>query len=103
MLWNALAVLLFFAVGASALAIIWPLSRSEGLEGFAADPAKLIGTYIETEDPLSLPFIHRDLALHMRGAYDDNERDLDLRVRLLQLCCSLLIGEIALWIAGLAG
>lgn len=58
----------FGLIGTCALAILWPRRDWE----FVAGPRRLIATYIESEDPLPLPEIYRDLALHMEDSYDEN-------------------------------
>jgi hypothetical protein len=61
MSWVAIGC--FVALGATVLAILWPRRDWE----FTLSPARFISTYLEPSegDPLSLPLIHRDLALHM--------------------------------------
>ena len=58
--WSWIAIGCFVGLGGSTLMILWP---HKGWE-FGAFPHSVIGTYIETEKPLPLPMILRDLALH---------------------------------------
>jgi hypothetical protein len=93
--WLALAS--FVSLSIAILAILWP-HRLE----FTADPANVIGSYIETDEPLSSAEIHRDLALHMHDSYADNlvgQKQLALRFRLAAV---LLTTEVTLWIIDLA-
>ena len=57
-------------VGVSALTLLLLLPRRWE---FTAVPRRIIGTYVEAENPLPLPMIHRDLALHMEDSYVRNE------------------------------
>jgi hypothetical protein len=56
------------------LAILWPRRDWE----FSLSPAQFIGIYIELADdePLELPMIHRDLALHMGNSAELNRKQL---------------------------
>ena len=66
--WSWIAIVAFGVIGTCALAILWPRRDWE----FVAGPRRLIATYIESEDPLPVPEIYRDLALHMEDSYDEN-------------------------------
>ncbi len=93
--WFALAC--FVSLSVTALAILWP-HRLE----FTANPANVIESYIETEEPLSVAGIHRDLSLHMHGSYADNlagQKQLASRFRLAGVLLTL---EVIFWIIDLA-
>lgn len=93
--WLALAS--FVSLSVAALAILWP-HRLE----FTANPANVIENYIETEEPLSVAEIHRDLSLHMHSSYADNlagQQQLASRFRLAGVPLTI---EVILWIIGLA-
>lgn len=93
--WLALAC--FVGLSVASLAILWPHSLE-----FTANPANVIESYIETEEPLSVAEIHRDLSLHMHGSYADNltgQKQLASRFRLAGV---LLTVEVILWIIDLA-
>ena len=93
--WLALAS--FVSLAIAALAILWP-HRLE----FTASPANVIKSYIETEEPLSVAEIQRDLSLHMHSSYAENlahQQQLASRFRLAGL---LLTVEVILWIVDLA-
>jgi hypothetical protein len=59
--WAALACF----IGVSALALLLLMPREWE---FTAVPRRIIGIYIETDEPLPLNMIHRDLALHMKDS-----------------------------------
>ena len=87
----------FVCLSITALTVLWP-HRLE----FTANPANVIESYIETEEPLSVAEIHRDLSLHMHGSYADNlagQKQLASRFRLAGV---LLTVEVILWIVDLA-
>jgi hypothetical protein len=93
--WLALAS--FASLAIATLAILWPHSLE-----FTANPANVIESYIETEEPLSVAEIHRDLSLHMHDSYAENlagQKQLASRFRLTGL---LLTVEVILWIIDLA-
>ena len=93
--WLALSS--FMGLSIAALAILWP-HRLE----FTADPANVIESYIETEEPLSAAEIHRDLSLHMHDSYADNllgQKQLAPRFR---LAGALLTVEVVFWLIDLA-
>ncbi|HVM16248.1 MAG TPA: hypothetical protein VM290_01530 [Gaiellaceae bacterium] len=93
-----LAVALFVGVGASALFILWPRKDWE----FVAGPRRLIATYAETENPLPLEEVHRDLALHMEDSYDANAVRLQRLVVALRLGSLFLAGEVLAWVVAIA-
>jgi hypothetical protein len=92
-----LALISFVGLSVAALGVLWP-HRLE----FTADPANVIEGYIETDEPLSVAEIHRDLSLHMHGSYADNlagHKQLAFRFRLAGI---LLTVEVLLWLVDLA-
>ena len=79
------------------LTILWP----HQLE-FSANPANVIGSYIETEEPMTTAEIHRDLSLHMHDSYAENldgQKQLASRFR---IAGALLTVEVFLWIIDIA-
>jgi hypothetical protein len=93
--WLALASFVFLSM--AALAILWP-HRLE----FTANPANVIGSYIEADEPFSVAEIHRDLSLHMHDSYADNlagHKQLATRFRLAGILLSV---EVVFWIVDLA-
>jgi hypothetical protein len=67
--WTAVAF--FAALAAAIFGILWPQKDWE----FVAGPRRLISTYAESDLPLPLPRVHRDLALHMENSYDATAGD----------------------------
>lgn len=62
----------------------------------------MIESYVETEEPLSVAEIHRDLSLHMHRSYAENligQKQLASRFRIAGM---LLTVEVILWIVDLA-
>jgi hypothetical protein len=96
--WSWLAVAAFAGVALLALLILWPRRDWE----FVAAPRRLIGTYVETADPLPLEQIHRDLALHMENSYDENASRLQAMIGYFRGASILLAVEVVLWIVDIA-
>lgn len=93
--WLALAC--FAGLSGSVLAMLLP-SRAE----FAANPKRVVAAYIEIDRPLSMPEIHRELALHMEYSYADNNIMLKRLAAAFRLACGLTAVEVVLWIVALA-
>jgi len=92
-----LALVSFVSLSVAAMATLWP-HRVE----FTANPANVIETYVETEEPLSGSEIHRDLSLHMHHSFARNlvgQKQLASRFRLATI---LLAVEVAFWLIDLA-
>jgi len=92
-----LALVSFVGLSVATLAILWP-HRLE----FTANPANVIESYIETEEPFSVAEIHRDLSLHMHASYAENlagQKQLAARFR---FAGALLTAEVVLWLIDLA-
>lgn len=92
--WLALAC--FLGLGIGCLAILWPRQWE-----FTADPRDVIATYIESDDPLPLQGIHRDLALHMEDSYRDNRGGLEQLTVYFRVASALLTLEVILWVIDL--
>ena len=95
--WTWIAVCAFALLALCVLTVLWP--RSDW--SFNASASDVIATYIEP-DPLTLPEIHRDLALHRGTAYDVNARQLRVLFVVFRLGLFLLVLETAAWIGALA-
>ena len=93
------AMVAFAGVGATVLFVLWPRSDWQ----FSASATDLIATYIETDEPASLPQIHRDLALHRSASYDRNARQLRVLFAAFRMGLVLLLGEVAAWMIALGG
>ena len=94
MSWVAISC--FVALGVSVLVILWPRRDWE----FALSPERFISTYLEpTEgDPLSLPLIHRDLALHMGRSASLNRGQLRWLMVAFRVGALLLMAEVIAWV-----
>lgn len=93
-----LAIGAFVALGGRVLSILLPQRDWE----FTAIPRRIIGTYIESGEPLSLPQLYRDLALHMEDSYEQNGRRMRALVRFFRAATFLLTVEVVAWIADIA-
>ena len=94
MSWIAIGC--FVALGASVLAILWPRRDWE----FGLSPERFISTYLEPTDgePLSLPLIHRDLALHMGHSAGLNRGQLRWLLVAFRAGALLLMAEVIAWV-----
>jgi hypothetical protein len=89
--WVAIA--LFAALCACTFAILWPRDDWE----FVAGPRRVIATYIEGDELLPVPRIHRDLALHMEESYDANQWRLTWLARFMRTAILFLGVEVLAW------
>ncbi len=97
MAWVAIGC--FIALSAAVLVILWPHRDWE----FTLSPQRLISTYLEPEDgePLPLPVIHRDLALHMGRSASQNRRQLRWLMVAFRIGALLLVAEVVAWVVAL--
>ena len=98
MAWVAIGC--FVALGGAILAILWPRRDWE----FALSPTLLISTYIEPAagNPVDLPAIHRDLALHMDRSATQNREQLRVLMAVFRGGVALLVIEMIAWVIVLA-
>jgi hypothetical protein len=96
--WSWLAVAFFVLLAGAVVAVLWPRHDWE----YAVRPELLIENYIEHPQPLELPLIHRDLALHMDRAYLSNRGQLLDLVRLFRWASIFLALEVVSWVVDLA-
>ena len=96
--WSWFAIFAFGAIAATALVILWPRRDWE----FVAGPRRIVATYVETEKPLPLPQIYRDLALHMEDSYDENEVRLQRLMVAFRVAAVSLGVEVLAWVVDLA-
>jgi hypothetical protein len=91
-----IAVACFVTLSFAVVAVLWPRHDWE----FNLSPAQLIGTYIEPADgdPLPLPAIHRDLALHMGNSASRNRKQLHSLTGAFRLGSCLLVAEVVAWV-----
>ena len=93
----AVAVVAFVGVVAAVLVVLRPRSSW----GFVNDTGKFIGTYIETDEPLSVPATKRDLALHFGESYNTNEKRLEWVSYTLMAAGFALVVEMVAWLVSL--
>jgi hypothetical protein len=95
--WIAIAC--FVALSLSVLAVLWPRRDWE----FVLSPSQFIETYLEPgeEEPLELPLVHRDLALHMGRSADLNRQQLRRVTSAFRVGAVLLVAEVIAWIIAL--
>lgn len=93
-----LALLCFIAVAAISIAILWPRPWEA-----AANPREMIRAYIESADVAAVEEIHRDLSIFLHGSYLENRKGLERLAAFLQVASGLLVAEVALWMAAVAG
>jgi hypothetical protein len=91
-LWAWVAVGSFIGVSGLALLLLWPRRWT-----FTAVPRRIISTYVESDTPLPIPMIHRDLALHMEDSYVANEVGLDQMIVFFRVALGLLALEVVSW------
>lgn len=92
-----LALTGFVGVATTLLTILWP-RRWE----FAVDPHDVIRTYIESAEPTTIEYLHRELSIHMNGSYNENSKELRKLVVFFQIANVLLVVEVVLWIVAIA-
>jgi hypothetical protein len=90
------AVGCFVALSLAVLVILWPRRDWE----FNLSPAQFINIYVEPEDtePLDLPSIHRDLALHMGNSAALNRKQLRWLTSAFRVGAVLLVAEVIAWV-----
>jgi hypothetical protein len=94
--WVATAA--FVGVGLAVIDVLWPRRRWES----EAEPTNILSEYIEPADvPLSM--IHRDLAIHRTVGFGHNANRLSRASRSLRLGMALLVVEVVMWVAAVAG
>jgi hypothetical protein len=91
--WAWIALGSFLVVGLGVLFVLWP--RHDW--SFSASAVDVIATYVEPE-PLPLPTIHRDLAIHRAVAYDANAAQLRQLFWVFRCALVALVIETAAWI-----
>lgn len=95
--WSWGAIVAFGLLGAATLVVLWPSAWE-----FDTEPRAIIATYIETDTPLPIAEIQRDLALHRTLALETNGRRLIRALRAFRVAAVLLLIEIVAWSADLA-
>ena len=95
-----IAIGCFVLLGLAVLSLLWPWKDWK----FTVNAQSLIQNYLEPSegDPLDLPGIHRDLALHMEASWQANDRQLRWLFVAFRIAAMLLVGEIVFWVLTLA-
>lgn len=90
------AITCFVALGVAVLAILWPRPDWE----FSVEPSLFVSTYLEPDEgePLSVPLIHRDLALHMGVSAARNQTQLARLATAFRIAAVLLLAEVIAWV-----
>ncbi len=96
--WTWVAIGCFVALAVAALALLWP--RRDW--SFSASPGRIIGLYLERDDPWELPALHRELALHLDAAYEANRSHLDDLIWAFRTACLFLVLEVLAWVVNIA-
>jgi len=93
---GLVAVGCFVALSVAVLVILWPRRDWE----FNLSPAEFINIYVEPADtePLDLPSIHRDLALHMGNSAALNRKQLRWLTGAFRVGAVLLVAEVIAWV-----
>ncbi|HEX2161648.1 MAG TPA: hypothetical protein VHF88_07490 [Thermoleophilaceae bacterium] len=95
--WSWISIAVFALLGLATLAILWPRNWK-----FEADPADIVATYIEAEEPLPVVDIQRDLALHRASVLEENGKQFRRLVWSFRAAGILLVVEIVTWTIDLA-
>jgi hypothetical protein len=92
-----LAVGCFLGLVASLLAILWPNTNRESIP----TPSTLIASHIELEDAAPIHVLQRDLALHMEGAFLQNDVQHERWARHFRRAAVLFSAEVVMLIVDL--
>jgi hypothetical protein len=89
----------FVLLGFAVLLVLWPHRDWE----FSLAPDQFIATYLEPidDEPLELPLIERDLALHMGHSAELNRRQLATLMTVFRIGAILLVAEVLAWVVAL--
>lgn len=87
----------FVGVAVFSLAILWPRDWE-----LAADPGRLIEDHVNACPPGPVVQLYRDLSIHMRDSYAENQGGIDFLASLFQMASTLLTLEVVLWIVAIA-
>ena len=89
---------LLLVVFAATIALLWPYSWK-----FRRSAKDILREYIEHDEPLELPAIQRDLALHLEANFKKNEEKLNRLLKVFQLGAVMLALEVVAWLMELRG
>lgn len=94
--WAWLAMVAFVAVFGAAIIIMWPYEWI-----FRRSPKAILTDYVDHQEPLAVSAIQRDLAIHLEGHFESNERKLDKLLRVFEAGCGMLALEVVAWLVEL--
>jgi hypothetical protein len=97
--WDWIALGLLFAIGALAVLMLWPYYNLT----FRFDPEELLALYVDVDEPMPMPTVHRELALRIKADWRQNGRIVRRLREALQLALVLLLVEIAAWLFSIGG
>jgi hypothetical protein len=96
--WDWLAVVLLLLTGALTVVLLWPYYNFS----FRFDPQDLLNTYVDSQAPLTMAGMHRELALRMRADWQRNGRIVRRLREAFQLALILLLLNILAWLCSIA-
>lgn len=98
-LWDWVAVVLLFLVGALIAFMLWPYYNVT----FRFDPEELLTSFVDRDDPATMSAIHRTLALRIKADMISNWRVIQPIRAALQLALVLLLLEMLAWFLSIGG
>ena len=95
--WTAVGLLA--AIGALTVVMLWPYYDLS----FRFDAADLLRDYVDSEPPATMTQMHRALALQIKENFQKNGRIVRRMREAFQLALILLVVNILVWLASIAG
>lgn len=95
--WTAVGLLA--AIGALTVVMLWPYYNLS----FRFDAAELLHDYVDAEPPATMTQMHRALALQIKEDFQKNGRIVRRMREAFQVALILLIVNILVWLASIAG
>jgi uncharacterized membrane protein len=97
--WDWLAVVLLLAIGALTVVLLWPYYNLS----FRFDPQDLLDRYVDSQPPVTMAEMHRELALRIKDDFHRNGRIVRRLREAFQLALILLLLNILAWLFSIAG
>jgi hypothetical protein len=97
--WDWLAVVLLLAIGALTVVLLWPYYNLS----FRFDPQDLLDRYVDSQPPVTMAGMHRELALRIKDDFHRNGRIVRRLREAFQLALILLLLNILAWLFSIAG
>jgi hypothetical protein len=97
--WDWVAISLLLIIGALTVALLWPYYNLT----FRFDPEELLDTYVDSEQPLGMSDMQRQLALRIKADWRRNGRIVRRLRELFQVALVILLAEILAWMLSVAG